>query len=128
MTFRAGQTFLFPLNDHAIEHLWIVATNPNTDGLVAVVNLTSLKGAKDQTVVFRKGEHPFIKWDTSVNYALADLVQVSKLEQYVNSGRAKLREDLPSNLVALLLDGFTASDFTKNRVVAFIRLYKAGLS
>jgi hypothetical protein len=37
-------------------HLWIVATAPGSDGLFAIVSLTSLKGSKDQTFILRSGE------------------------------------------------------------------------
>jgi len=45
-------------------HLWVIATDPDETGTFAVASFTSLRGAKDQTVVARKGEHPFLKWDS----------------------------------------------------------------
>ena len=85
----AGLTFLFPMNDtHQIEHLWVVATNPDKDELVAVVNITTLQGAKDQTVVLRSGEHQFVKHDSCVNYTMAEIVKVEKLQERFGSGRA----------------------------------------
>jgi hypothetical protein len=79
--FRAGQAFLYPLNDDArIEHLWIIATEPDADGRFATASLTSLKDAKDQTVILRKNEHPFIKWDTCVLYSLAEITSVEALQ------------------------------------------------
>ena len=113
------------MNDtHQIEHLWVVATNPNEDELVAVVNITTLRGAKDQTVVLRSGEHRFIKHDSCVNYTMAEIVKVEKLQERFGSGMAKRHSDMTANLTALVLGGFTASPFTKNRIVDFIRNYK----
>lgn len=125
MPFHAGQTYLFPLNDETQrEHLWIVATEPNADGQFATASFTTLRGAKDQTVTLRKAEHPFIKWDTCILYALAEITTVDKLQANLESGNAKMYQDVPHALLGLILDGFLASDFTKNRVREFVREYK----
>ena len=125
MPFRAGQTFLFPLDDDNYqEHLWVIATEPNQDGVFAAVSFTSFKGAKDQTVVFRSGEHPFFKWDTCVSYALAEVTSVDALQKYLDGKTARMHADLDPERLKLVLDGFTASDRTKNRVREFIKAYK----
>jgi hypothetical protein len=120
----AGFTFLYPINDRQNEHLWLVATNPNEDELVVVVNITTLRGAKDQTIVLQSGEHEFIKHDSCVNYAMAEVLSIEKLHARLGSGRAKRHSDMNADLTALVLSGFTASPFTKNRIVDFIRNYK----
>jgi hypothetical protein len=126
--FHAGQTYLFPLNDETQrEHLWIVATEPNADGQFATARFTTLRGAKDRTVTLRKAEHPFIKWDTCILYALAEITTVDKLRANLESGNAKMYQDVPPALLGLILDGFVASDFTKNRVREFVREYKRRL-
>jgi hypothetical protein len=123
--FRAGQTYLFPLNDDTRrEHLWIIATEPNSDGQFATASFTSLRGAKDQTVTLLKDEHPFIKWDTCILYALAEITTAETLQAYLDCGAAKMRQDVPVAMLRLILDGFAASDFTKNRVREFVRQYK----
>ena len=125
MPFHAGQTFLFPLNEgNQREHLWVIATEPNSAGLFAVVSFTSLKGAKDQTVILRKTEHPFLRWDTCVAYALAEIVNADDLHAYCQSGRAKMHQDVAPAILRLILDGFSASDLTRNRVRDFVRDYR----
>lgn len=95
MQFRAGQTFLYPLNDESQrEHLWIFATEPNADQTFATASFTSLRGAKDQTVTLMKAEHPFLKWDTCISYALAEIVTAEKLQTYLEQGRAKMHVPL----------------------------------
>jgi hypothetical protein len=70
VAFRAGQTFLYPLDeDNRTSHLWIIITEPNSEQRFAVASFTSLKGAKDQTVILGKAEHPFLKWETCVSSA-----------------------------------------------------------
>ena len=113
-------------DDRQIEHLWVVATNPDENELVAVVNITTLRGAKDQTVVLQRGEHLFIKHDSCVNYSRAEIFEVEKLQEHFVSGRAKLQSDMTPSLTALVLGGFTASPFTRNRIFGFIRNYMAG--
>src|SRR5205823_4779214 len=44
---RSGRDVLFPLGSDRTPRLWIVATTPGTDGVFAIVSLTSLKGSKD---------------------------------------------------------------------------------
>jgi hypothetical protein len=65
-----------------------------------------------------------VKWDTCVHYALAEISNLEKLTAYLNSGTAKMHQDIDAALLALILDGFTASDFTKKRVRDFVRDYK----
>ena len=125
MPFHAGQSYLFPINiDNQRAHLWAIATEPNQDGAFATVSFTSLKGAKDQTVVFRKDEHPFLKWDTCILYQLAEITDTATLQAKLDAASAKMHQDMAPAMLQLILDGFTASDFTKNRVRDFVRQYK----
>ena len=78
----------FPLGDNKIAHLWVITTEPNTDGIFAVVSFTSLKEAKDQTVILRKAGHPFLKHDMCICYALAELTSAEKLQAFIDQGTA----------------------------------------
>jgi hypothetical protein len=101
--FHAGQTFLYPLNDDSqTEHLWIIATEPNAEQAFATVSFTSLRGAKDPTVTLLKGEHPFLKWDTCISYAQAEIVTEKKLQAHLDYGRAKMHA--PATPVLLQID------------------------
>jgi hypothetical protein len=51
MSFRAGQTFLYPLTAAEKPHLWVIATDPDAETQFAVVSFTTLRGSKDQTVL-----------------------------------------------------------------------------
>lgn len=123
MLISAGSTFLFDLQGNI--HLWVIASDPDSEGRFLVVSLTSLKGSKDQTVILHGGEHPFLKWATCAYYQQSDIMTVAKLEQLIAAGSAKLREPLADDKTALVLDGFMASDFTKKRVLEFARAYRA---
>lgn len=125
MAFRAGQTFLYPLSDNKIAHLWVIATEPNAEGAFAVVSLTSLRQAQDQTLILRKDEHPFLKHDTCVCYGLAEITGAEKLQNFLDTGFAKLHRDIEAAILAEILAGFSASDYTKKRVRDFVRDYRA---
>lgn len=128
MSFLAGQTFLYPLNDNFRKpHLWVIVTKPNADGMFAIVSFTSLMGAKDQTVVLRAAEHPFLKWDTCVSYALAEVTNVQKVQAFLDCGSAMMHKDVSATILALIQDGFAASDHTKKRVLDFVKAYRASV-
>ena len=73
VSFHAGDTFLYPLNQPSKEHLWVVATQPDAEGRFVITYLNSLRGSKDQTVILFAREHEFVRHDTCVNYAVAQL-------------------------------------------------------
>ena len=127
MTFSAGTTFLYPLDSSQSAHLWIVATHPDAEGNFAVVSFTTLKGAKDQTMILRQGEHPFLKWDTCVAYGLADILNETRLDRLIATGEARLDAPATFKVQRLILEGFLASDHTKNRLRTFVANYKARL-
>jgi hypothetical protein len=90
-----------------------IATEPNADQTFATASFTSLRGAKDQTVTLMKAEHPLLKWDTCISYALAEIVTAEKLQTYLEQGRAKNACSATPAVLRLILDGFLASDSRK---------------
>src|ERR1039457_7263107 len=102
MPFVSGQTYLFPINGNC--HLWVIATDPDENGVFVTVSLTSLKGAKDQTVIIRSGEHEFVKWDTCVHYGLAELTNSDRVQGFIDSGEAKLPRPVSQGLLQLIVD------------------------
>ncbi len=124
ISFRAGETFLYPLNLASREHLWVIVTEPNAEGQFVVVNLNSLRGAKDQTVILFAREHDFVRHDTCVNYARAQLTDNATLQSWLDRGAAKMHRPLRPGVLKLIQDGSTASDVTSKRIVDFIRAYR----
>jgi hypothetical protein len=121
--FGAGQTFLFDLKQETA-HLWVICTDPDTDGQCLIVSLTTLKGSKDQTVILNGTDHQFLKHATSVAYAQSDLISIELLQELISSGRARMQSPMTPSITALIVDGFPASQFTKKRIVSFVRDYK----
>lgn len=126
--FAAGQTFLYPLAPNLTAHLWVISTDPTAEGYFAAVACTSLKGAKDQTVTLHTQDHPFIKWPTCMAYGQAEIFSVADLERYLAAGTAQMREPMGRAVLSLVVDGYLASDFTKNRVRDFVKARRAARS
>jgi hypothetical protein len=85
---HCGDTFLIPAPGTSAEtpHLWIVVTEP--DPLCVIVCLSTLRFNKDQTVLLRAGEHPFVRRDTAVLYMYAEIVDSDHLRRQAADGRA----------------------------------------
>jgi hypothetical protein len=65
-----------------------------------------------------------LKWDTCIAYALAEIVNEATLQAFLDCGNAKMHAPASTALLELVLDGFLASAFTKNRVREFVKDYK----
>jgi hypothetical protein len=90
-----GDTFLMPAPGGSVTpHLWIVVTQPDTEtNLCAIVSVTTLRNSKDQTIILRPGDHPFIRHDCTVLYADAMTVDARRLDGEIAAGLA-LRRDV----------------------------------
>jgi len=87
---KSGDTLLMPAPgiSNRIPHLWIIVTDPPPGGHnVIIVSLTTLRYRAEQTVVLRKGEHGFIRWDSSVCYMDARLADLRDLASAVTQNR-----------------------------------------
>ena len=118
-----GDTFLMPApGGAAIPHLWIVGTQPDPQShLCAIVSVTTLRNSKDQTVILRVGDHPFIRHDSTIFYGDAMLVDAQLLETEIAAGLALLREKCPAATLKLIQDGVLASPFTRPKILRFCR-------
>jgi hypothetical protein len=98
---RCGDTLLIPAPDsHAISHLWIILTEPHPEShLCVIVSVTTLRNNQDQTVLLRKGEHPFIRHDSVISYRDAMIVDCRKLDAELAAGATVQRECCSSQLL-----------------------------
>ena len=120
---ECGDTFLIPApGGVAIPHLWIVVTKPAPDtNLCAIVSVTTLRNSKDQTVLLRPGDHPFIRHDSTIFYGDAMIVDALRLNTECAAGLAIAREKCPLQILKLVQDGVSASPFTRPRILRFCR-------
>ncbi len=107
-----GDTFLMPApGGAATPHLWIIVTQP----------VTTLRNSKDQTVILRAGDHPFIRHDSTIFYGDAMIVDARRLEAEIAAALALVRETCPPATLKLVQDGVAASPFTRPKVLRFCR-------
>ena len=94
---NCGDTFLMPApGGMATPHLWIVVTQPDVEThLCAIVSVTTLRNSKDQTVILRPGDHPFIRHESTIFYGDAMIVDVRRLQAEISAGLAVARGEVP---------------------------------
>lgn len=104
----------------ATPRLWIVVTDPDpVSNLCAIVSVTTLRNRKDQTVIPRVGDHPFIRHESTILYGDAMIVDVRRLENEIAAGLAVRRAKCPAATLKLVQDGVTASPFTRPKFLRF---------
>lgn len=117
-----GDSFLAPVGGSAIPHLWILVTQPDPQShLCAIVSVTTLRNSKDQTVILRVGDHPFIRHDSAIFYGDAMIVDARRIKADMAAGLAIARERCPAATLRLAQQGVAASPFTRPKILRFCR-------
>jgi hypothetical protein len=111
---KVGDTFLYPLSPPHSEHLWIVLTNPDADGSILIVSVTTAysndKDYIDATVRLNRGEHEFLTKESSyIYYRGAMIKKVSELQGEEKAGLLKKHSSCSGDLIALARGGVGAS-------------------
>jgi hypothetical protein len=108
---RAGATF--QSSDPRYEcHLWIIISDPMRDPeRVLIVNFTSWYEGRDPSCVLQRGEHPFIKHKTCVNYRESRITSLGKIQAAVDSGALRIRQSVSSKVLANIRRGAAVSLF-----------------
>jgi len=89
--------------------------------LCVIVNVTTLRGNRDQTVTLGLGDHPFITHSSVVLYGDAQIVDSRRLEADLHACVVERREPCSERLLQLVQSGIEHSPFTPKKVVAFCR-------
>ncbi len=120
---QCGDTFLMPVpGGRLIPHLWIVVTDPEPQtNFCAIVSITTLRNSKDQTVILRIGDHPFIRHDSTIFYGDAMILDARRLDAEIMAGLAIIRERCSPQTLKLVQDGVLASPFTRPKILRFCR-------
>ncbi len=116
-----GDTVSFCTDDYPYpSHLFIVVTLPSGNPpSVVLVNFTSLRKGSDTTVVLDKGDHPFIKKRTVVDYRWARIKGVRDLKALVKNGDATPDCPCRSDILKRIQDGVLRSPDTPIEVKKF---------
>lgn len=110
-----GDTFFGALSG-GTRHLWVVITNPNSAGEVAIVNLTTRKPPCDDSCIVTPGEHPFVAQESIAWYRRATLAQITDLRNAVQQGLIDPDTRVSSALLQRLQQGAIASIYAKQAV------------
>ena len=89
---KAGDTVEMRLGHPTIPHLWILVTDPHPESQKSViVSVTTLRSHSDQTVILRKGDHPYILHDSVISYQDAQEFSVVKIQaKLIAAGRSAI--------------------------------------
>ena len=124
----AGNCWLLKLTPNEPRpHLWIVTLDPDVDGRTILVNVSTVRGGCDQTILLAKNEHPFLWKDSFVSYMDALIVTVSSLTQRIaEEGQSAVPQpQLSSHLLALVCSGISASEQTPKKVFKYYAARKS---
>jgi len=94
-----GDTFIWSPEPGRRRHLYVAITDPNAHGgRFVVFNLTASKrGPKALTL--KKGQHPFIEYDSDVNFGDGYIVGIQEVRAAIASRNAFPNEPMDLNLV-----------------------------
>lgn len=120
---QAGTTFLRADSD---DHLWIVLSDPHKDPQnVLLVNMTSAHPRKERACVLNRGDHPWIRHETCINYGDAVVTTLELLFKARNTGALVVQEPLSPSVLTRLWKG--AADSTRITIENFDILEDQGL-
>ena len=116
----AGETYKLRKPGDDTPHLWAVITDPNQDDNVVIVNLTTRQPHSDDTVILRRGEHPFVRHETVISYQDAMLVKTSALTQAVRGGAATMHTAFRLDVLTKIQCGLEKSPYTPDIVKTYL--------
>lgn len=102
-------------------HLWIILTDPDPNGLVAMVNITTPKEGSDRTVVLHAREHPRVSHESVIFFPDARLAPADSIRVGVEANYFELCAPVSPALLARIKNGLLESPFTPVKVVNYCR-------
>jgi hypothetical protein len=111
-----GDTFV-------IEHLWIVATLPASDGSVAMVTFTTWRSPNDdESCIVLPGEHRFVRHKTIVAYKHARVFPPDAQARLLSVPEmCRAHDPVTPKLLDRIQRGALTSDFTPGAVQSLVR-------
>lgn len=112
-----GDTFLAPMHEHDISHLYVVLIEPDENGNAICANFTDSDNIPDGTTVCQPGEHPFLVKESAIHNAEAAYLNVVAVEQAAKQGtRVTLHERCDAKLLKKIRDGVLDSPYTHKNI------------
>ncbi len=103
-----GDTYFYPVGDNP--HLWVQISefvdNGFGDRHAVFVNFTTSKGGRHAVcVTAEEASHMMISRDSDINYGDSLQIRESRLQAYINSGKAIPHDPLNPEVVKKIIDG-----------------------
>lgn len=110
-----------PKHDPNRKHLHIVCCDPQDDGNVVIVGITTYTNDLcDQTCILQAHEHPWLTRRSYVLYRNAEIVSAAALERSINAGDIVTRADINKQAFLRVRNGLCSSRQTKRKVKRFM--------
>lgn len=118
---KLGDTFKLERNGEG--HLWVVISEPTSDGSVVMVNLTTMRNGSDPSCVLGPGDHPFVVHTTVIAYQFAKLVpQDAQRMMALQRQLCIPREPMPAAVLQRIREGALKSDLMPQKLQTIVRL------
>jgi hypothetical protein len=126
---RRGATLLIPsgpARDPDRMHLHIVLTDPAVTDEVLIASVCTIPASNlyDSSCTFFPGEHPFIKFDSYVEFYFARIVNATQLEAQVAAGDFVAKADLEPKRIDDACVGVEDSPHSSPKVKRFFAANK----
>ncbi len=109
MILSVGNTFLIPTPPNNKEHLFIIIAIENISNTALLVNITSPKIGCDESCKINAEEHPFLVYNSVVNYADARITPLANLEYCLKNAIIKKDSPVSGKLLKKIQDGVLIS-------------------
>lgn len=104
-----GNTFLIPTPPNNKEHLFILIALEESSNTALLVNITSPKIGCDCSCGINVGEHPFLTYNSVINYGDARISPISNLEHCLKKDIIKKHAPVSKALLKKIQDGALTS-------------------
>lgn len=116
-----GDTFLLstPPND---KHLFIVIALTQ-NGKYICVNITSKRNNSDTSCVLERGDHPFIRHDSIINYKKAREIHPAAIQNQIDRGNCRQYQRISPSVLNKIQQGGITSTRLKNKYKNYLNSF-----
>lgn len=116
---KCGDVFYMAKSVGATPHLWVVLTEPDENGEVAMVNITTLRANSDTAVIIRSNEYYRTTHDSAVHFQDARIVEQENILKAIKGGVCQKCNPCSPALIKKIQEGITKSKLTPQKVIKF---------
>lgn len=110
-----------PSHDPNRKHLHIVCVDPDENGDVVIVSISTYTSALcDGTCILQANDHPWLRHESYVLYRSAEIVPAERLAERIIDGSVSIQVDLNAQAFLRVRNGLCASPHTKRKIKRFL--------